>query len=377
MTARLTRSTVWIAAMLGVAFLVAAVAYYSHQSPSQHATQSAIRNPQSAIRQPVYAPVSGPRFNRANVVIISVDTLRRDHLAPYGARFDTRAATRLAREGAVFEHAVSQVPLTLPSHTSLFTGLYPPRHAIRDNGFVLEPAATTLAERFLASGYATAGFVSSYVLHSRWGIGQGHQVYDDSFDYRGLEHRSLIDVERPATAVVDAAVTWLKQPKRGSSPFYLWVHLYDPHDPYTPPEAFRRASPSAYAGEVMYADHEVSRLLDTLDALDLRRHTLIVYLADHGESLGAHGEPTHGVFLYGDTLDVPLIVAPPSGQTVPTLTPALSGHRVHGLSRLVDVMPTVFDLTGLHGARRTRWCQFAADDRSRDVNEGDCLLREA
>ena len=185
------------------------------------------------------------------------------------------------------------------------------------------------------------------MLHSRWGIGQGHEVYDDSFDYRGLEHRSLIDVERPATAVVDAAVTWLKQPKRGSSPFYLWVHLYDPHEPYTPPEAFRRAAPSAYAGEVMYADHEVGRLLDALDALDLRRNTLIVYLADHGESLGAHGEPTHGVFLYGDTLDVPLIVAPPSEVDGAPLTPALSGHRVHGLSRLVDVMPTVLDLTGL------------------------------
>ena len=321
-------------------------AYFARQPPPQPAAH-AVTEQLAAIRQPAYAPVAAGRFNRANVVVISVDTLRRDHLAPYGARFDTNAATRLAREGAVFEHAVSQVPLTLPSHTSLFTGLYPPRHAIRDNGFVLEPAATTLAERLLASGYATAGFVSSYVLHSRWGIGQGHQVYDDSFDYRGLEHRSLIDVERPATAVVDAAVTWLKQPKRGSSPFYMWVHLYDPHDPYTPPEAFRRAAPSAYAGEVMYADHEVNRLLDTLDALGLRRNTLIVYLADHGEALGAHGEPTHGVFLYGDTLDVPLIVAPPNGQTVPTLTLALNGRRVQGLSRLVDVMPTVLDLTGL------------------------------
>jgi arylsulfatase A-like enzyme len=164
------------------------------------------------------------------VVVISIDTLRRDHVAPYGAPFETIAASRLAREGALFEHAVSQVPLTLPSHTSLFTGLYPPHHAVRDNGgFVLGMNATTLAERFLANGYSTAGFVSSYVLDSRWGIGQGHETYDDSLDYEGLERRSLTEVERPAAAVVDAALGWLRQPKRGERPFYLWVHLYDSH----------------------------------------------------------------------------------------------------------------------------------------------------
>jgi arylsulfatase A-like enzyme len=212
----------------------------------QPAAQS-VESRRAPIRAPVYAPVTGARFDRANVVVITIDTLRRDHLAPYGAPFETRAATRLARDGVVFERAVSQVPLTLPSHTSLFTGVNPPHHGIRDNGFALDPAATTLAERFLASGYATAGFVSSYVLHSRWGIGQGHEVYDDAFDYRGLEQRSLVDVERPAAAVVDAALAWLRGPKRDSRPFYLWVHLYDPHEPYAPPEAFRRLAPSAYA----------------------------------------------------------------------------------------------------------------------------------
>ena len=133
----------------------------------------------------------------------------------------------------VFEHAVSQVPLTLPSHTSIFTGLYPPHHTVRDNGgFVLGKDVTTLAKRFLAAGYRTAGFVSSYVLHSRWGIGQGHETYDDSFDYAGLESRALTDVERPAGPVVDAALAWLRQPGRSQHPFYLWVHLYDPHEPY-------------------------------------------------------------------------------------------------------------------------------------------------
>jgi choline-sulfatase len=336
----------WIAAVIGAAACLALVwEFYGRRPPEQHAHQPTAGRA-AEIRQPVYAPVSAPRFDRANVIVISVDTLRRDHLAPYGAAFATSAASRLAREGVVFEHAVSQVPLTLPSHASLFTGLYPPHHAIRDNGFVLQPSATTLAERFLASGYATAGFVSSYVLHSRWGIGQGHQVYDDTFDYRGLEHRSLVDVERPAEPVVDAALAWLKQPTRRARPFYLWIHLYDPHEPYAPPEAFKRAAPSAYAGEVIYADHEVNRVLDALDALNLRRDTVIVYLADHGEALGDHGEPSHGVFLYGETLDVPLILAPPARKSVAPLTEALTGRRLQGLSRLVDVMPTLLDLTG-------------------------------
>jgi arylsulfatase A-like enzyme/Tfp pilus assembly protein PilF len=292
--------------------------------------------------------VEGPRFTRANVVVITMDTLRRDHLAPYGASFDTPAATRLAKEGAVFEHAVSQVPLTLPSHSSLFTGLYPPHHAVRDNGgFVLGKDATTLAERLEAQGYRTAGFVSSYVLHSRWGIAQGHQTYDDQFDYTGLESRQLTDVERPAGPVVDAALAWLRQPGRGAKPFYLWVHLYDAHFPYEPPEEYRRRAPTPYAGEVMYADAQVGRLLDALDATGLRKNTLVVYLSDHGESLGEHGEPTHGIFLYGASVDVPLIIAPPRDRTLASPPLSLTAVRVHGLARLLDLTPTVLDLVGL------------------------------
>ena len=297
---------------------------------------------------PVYAPVDGPRFTRANVVVITVDTLRRDHLAPYGAAFDTPAASRLAREGALFEHAVSQVPLTLPSHASIFTGLYPPHHTVRDNGgFILGKDVTTLAERFQAQGYTTAGFVSSYVLHSRWGIAQGHQTYDDQFDYTGLESRSLTDVERPAGPVVDAALAWLRQPGRGQKPFYLWVHLYDAHWPYEPPDEYRRRAPTPYAGEVMYADAEAGRLLDALETTGLRKNTVVVYLSDHGESLGEHGEPTHGIFLYGASVDVPLIISPPRERALGSPSLSLAGVRVHGLARLVDVTPTVLDLVGM------------------------------
>jgi choline-sulfatase len=349
MMVRFRRSPLtWFAAAIAVVVCLAAAWVYRARvsAPSRPVEPAAPLA--GGVRTPVHAPVEGPRFGRANVVVISVDTLRRDHLAPYGAPFETAAASRLAREGVVFEHAVSQMPLTLPSHASLFTGLYPPHHAVRDNGgFVLGTDATTLAERFEAQGYRTAGFVSSYVLHSRWGIGQGHETYDDLFDYAGLENRALTDVERPAAPVIDAALTWLRQPRRSDRPFYLWVHLYDPHLPYEPPAEYRGRGPTAYAGEVMYADAQVGRLLDALDTLGLRRNTAIVYLSDHGESLGEHGEPTHGIFLYGATLHVPLIIAPPSGAEPGAARLLQAGRRVRGLARLVDVTPTVLDLVGL------------------------------
>ena len=338
----------WIAAALVAAIgLIIALEYVKRSRQPQQPERPVAASP-VPIRLPEYARVAGSRLTGANIIVITIDTLRRDHVAPYGAPFETSAATRLAREGMLFERAVSQVPLTLPSHSSLFTGLYPPHHGVHDNGgFLLGKDATTLAERMLAHGYKTAGFVASYVLHSRWGIAQGHETYDDSFDYEGIESGNLTAVERPAGPVVDAALAWLRQPHRGEQPFYLWVHLNDPHEPYAPPDAYRRRAPTAYAGEVMYADAQVARLLDALDTLKLRRNTVIVYAADHGESIDEHGEPTHGIFLYGVTLDVPLIIAPPPGATIGSPPLTLNGRRVRGLARLVDITPTLLDLIGL------------------------------
>jgi arylsulfatase A-like enzyme/Tfp pilus assembly protein PilF len=346
-------STWLLAATLAlVAALVAGVLLRPRASkPAAHPAAPAAEAPKTlpgGVRMPEYAPVSAPRFAGANVVLISVDTERRDHLAPYGAKLETAAASRLAREGVLFERAVSHIPLTLPSHSSIFTGLYPPHHGVRDNaGFVLGKDVTTLAERLLEHGYQTAAVVGSYVVAARFGLAQGHETYDDAFDYSEIERRSLTEVERPAGQVVDRALDWLRRERRSDRPFYLWVHLYDPHDPYEPPEEYRRRAPTAYSGEVLYADSQLVRLLDALDTLGLRQRTLVFYVSDHGEALGDHGETTHGIFLYGATLDVPMIIAPPSEASRGSSGLLPAGLRVRGLARLVDVTPTVLDLVGL------------------------------
>jgi choline-sulfatase len=350
MTFRDTQSRYgWLlAGGLVVILLSVAVVIYRSRSVQPLQPLQVTASLSGGIRTPVVPPLEGPRFRGANVVIISVDTLRPDHLQPYGASFATPAASRLAREGVLFERAVSQAPLTLPSHTSIFTGLYPPQHAVRDNGgFQVADDVTTLAERFKQAGYDTAGFVSAYVLHSRWGIAQGHDTYDDLLEFAGIENRALLDVERRAGTVVDAAIDWLRQPRRRATSFYLWVHAFDPHWPYEPPEDYRRRAPTPYAGEVMYADAQIARLLEALDRVGLRKNTVVVYLSDHGESLGEHGEPTHGIFLYGASIDVPLLIAPPPGMVLGSPALSLAGRRVHGLARLVDVSPTILDLVGL------------------------------
>ena len=344
-------------------------------SPSGAPAPDAAKALPGGVRTPEYAPVAAARFTGANVVLVSIDTLRRDHLAPYGAALETVAASRLAREGVVFERAVSHIPLTLPSHSSIFTGLYPPHHGVRDNaGFVLGKGVPTLATRLHEHGYQTAAVVGSYVVAARFGLAQGFETYDDSFDYSEIERKSLTEVERKGAQVVDHALDWLRRGRRGDRPFCLWVHLYDPHDPYDPPEEYRRRAPTPYAGEVLYADAQLARLLDALDAMGLRQRTVVFFLSDHGESLGDHGEATHGIFLYGSTLDVPMIVAPPSGagRGPASLLPA--GLRVRGLARLVDVTPTVLDLVGLPvpaGLDGTSLLPLVAHEAQRDASAPD------
>jgi arylsulfatase A-like enzyme len=277
-------------------------------------------------------------FRPLNVVIITLDTTRADRLPAYGF-MDTvmPAIDELAREGVVFDQAMSVAPLTLPAHTSLFTGLFPPTHGVRDNADeALAARHTTLAEVLQARGFRTGAFVGSIVLGADRGLAQGFDRYS-GVDTGRPEPGAFGPAarQRRADEVVSDAIDWLDAV--ADARFLLWAHLYDPHRPYDPPEPYRSAYYDAYIGEIAFADSRIGRLLGALDDRHLLERTMVIVAADHGESLGDHGEPDHGVFLYDSVLRVPLIIR----------TPGISSGRVGAVVRLTDVMPTVLDLLGV------------------------------
>jgi choline-sulfatase len=275
------------------------------------------------------------RGRATSVLIVTLDTTRADRLSPYGF-MDARMPhlERLAREGVLFEQAYSVAPLTLPAHTSLFTGLLPPSHAVRDNADPpLAAVQTTLAELLQARGFRTGAFVGSVVLQSDRGLAQGFDTYRDVQSQTGAPPTR----QRPGNLVVDEAIEWLE--RESGSPFLLWAHLYDPHAPYEPPDPFRTAHADPYIGELLFADAQLGRLLDALDRLRLTEQTIVVVAGDHGEGLGDHGEETHGLLVYDSVLRVPLIVR----------APAIQSRRIADVVRLVDVAPTVLDLLGVDG----------------------------
>ena len=261
-----------------------------------------------------------------NVLLVTIDTLRADHVGAYGNQLGlTPTLDRLAREGLRFTHAYAHVPLTLPSHTTIMTGAYPMTNGVRDNGsFRLDGSRPTLARALKTAGYRTGAFVGAFVLDARFGLNSGFDVYDDRMI--GTGGRSLEVVQRPAEQVLAPAEHWIlgepsalspKPSVRPSAlnpqPFFAWVHLYDPHEPYTPPEPFRsRYSGNPYAGEIAYTDASLGAFLDRLRNAGALNHTFIVVASDHGESLGEHGERTHGLFAYDSTLRVPLDPVGPS-----------------------------------------------------------------
>ncbi|MEN6560801.1 MAG: sulfatase-like hydrolase/transferase [Acidobacteriota bacterium] len=272
---------------------------------------------------------------RANLLLITVDTLRADRLSCYDpAHVATPAMDGLAASGLIFDRAFSHVPLTLPAHASLLLGMTPPAHGVRDNGrFVAAEGSLTLAELLKSHGYATAAFVGGYPLHSRFGLAQGFEVYDDRFAAAPGLGREF--AEAPAGAVADKALAWLEGRRE---PWFLWAHFYDPHDPYDPPEPYRsRFKDAPYDGEVAYVDATIGRLLARLRDLGLQGRTVIVLTGDHGESLGDHGELTHGFLACNSTLWVPLVIA------APAVRPGRTGEVVSH----IDVFPTVCDLLAI------------------------------
>ena len=276
-----------------------------------------------------------------DVLLISIDTLRADRLGCYGhAEAQTPALDALAARGLRFTQATTTTPLTLPAHASLLTGTFPSRHGVRDNGgFYLGDEPRSLASVLKAHGYRTGGFVSAFVLDSRWGVQQGFERYFDDFDLSKYEGRGLDAVQRRGDETVAKMLEWLGQ--ESGRPLFAWVHLYDPHTPYDAPEPYRSRFPKtlegAYDAEVAWSDALVQRLLDGLAARGRLKRTVLAVVGDHGEALGEHGEATHGFFLYDATLQIPLIFA---GPGVPAL-------RVDEQVRIVDVMPTLLELAGV------------------------------
>ena len=238
---------------------------------------------------------------RPDIVIITVDTLRADRLGCYGfAPARTPYIDRLASEGVLVEHAIAPTPITLPSHASIFTGLYPPAHGVRDNGrYRLPDDVTTLAERLKADGYLTQAFVSSMVLHRRFNLNQGFDGYDDEIRSEG-DAKMFHFQERSGARTMDRVTHWLETGPGSSpgTPFFLWIHLFDPHQPYEPPEEDAKRAPTLYDGEIASVDRQIGRFVDALKKRGSFDDTVLVFTSDHGESLGEHREATHALFIY-------------------------------------------------------------------------------
>jgi choline-sulfatase len=277
------------------------------------------------------------RYPDAPVILISIDTLRADHLPLYGYQAgSTPNLDRLGREGIVFDDVYSHCPLTLPAHASMLTGLLPPAHGVRDNlGFRLAPRHRTLATRFRAAGLRTGGAISAYVLRSATGIAQGFEFYEDALELQGGTE-SIGNLQRDGGIAVDALTRWVEA-QQGAR-LFAFLHLYEPHSPYNPPER-HRGHPLLYDGDVAYADELVGRFLDAMKARGLYDRAIVVVTSDHGEGLGDHGEEEHGIFLYREAVHIPLIVRLPGG--------ARSGTRVKGMVAQADLAPTLLELAGL------------------------------
>jgi arylsulfatase A-like enzyme/Flp pilus assembly protein TadD len=273
-----------------------------------------------------------PKDGKLNLLLITIDTLRADRLSCYSEKhLQTPNMDSLAERGILFSRAFANTSTTLPSHTNILLGTSPLYHGVHENSsFIVREEFLTLAELLKSHDYSTGAFVSSYILDSRFGLSQGFDNYDDDCGRQFFQRLSA--VERPAEAAVDEAVQWLGGQK---SPWFLWLHCFDPHDPYEPPEPYRtQYQKSLYDGEVAYVDFVLGRLFNYLKEKDLFEKTLIVFTGDHGESLGEHGELTHGFFAYNTTIWVPLIIC----------VPGLKLTQVDQYVSHIDIFPTVCDI---------------------------------
>lgn len=283
---------------------------------------------------------------RPDVLLITLDTTRADHLGAYGyPQPTTPVLDALAAESAVFTHAYTTNPITLPAHSSMLTGTYPMFHGVRDNGtYVLRDDVTTLAEVLSAQGYETAAFVASFVLDSRFGLSQGFSFYDDDVgaewsrdELAARTANAFGFAERKANLVTTAANRWIRRPR--SRPYFAWLHYFDPHQPVTPPEPHRSRFSEGYDGEIAFADEQIGQVFAELKRRGTWDDTLIVVVGDHGEALLEHSEVSHSLLIFDSTMHVPFIVKLPGKKPQP--------RRVDAVASVVDVMPTVLSALGI------------------------------
>ena len=323
----------------------------------------------------LHAAAQTPAKPALNVVLITIDTLRADHLGCYGYKqIKTPNIDGLAADGVRFESAFAVVPVTLPSHSSMLTGTYPMLSGMHDfSGNKLSPLQPTLASVLKQAGYQTGAVIGAAVLDSRFGLNQGFDFYYDHFDFSRLDEANLDEMERPGNVVADVALDWLA--KNSQKKFFLWMHLYDPHFPYHPPEPYSREyTARPYDGEIAFADEQVGRLLRFLKEKGFYQNTVIVLCGDHGESLGEHGEKTHGFFIYNATMHVPLIIRLPENR----LPKNAAAGTVADPASLVDLMPTVLGAVGLEVPSqvqgRSLLAELRADRTDRERSNRDRVL---
>jgi len=298
---------------------------------------------------------------RPNILLISLDTVRRDHCSTYGyERATTPNLAVVAKQGTSFDLAYAPTSTTGPTHATIFTSLYPIAHGVVKNGLILSAKHETLAEILRRTGYQTCSIVSSFVLHSKFGYAQGFTHYDDSFPHPESTvklqawdgHHVEEAFDRRAYYATSRAIRWLKERRDPNRPFFLFVHYFDPHDPYTPPGVFAgRFAPGEasedslekniglYDGEIAFTDQEVGNLLSSLEWIGLEDETLVVVFSDHGEGLMDHGHMNHGVDIYEEAVRVPLLFRWPNRVPQGRVTSAPVG--------LVDLAPTILDLVGI------------------------------
>ena len=277
-------------------------------------------------------PENNSTESRLNVLLVTIDTLRADRLSCYSREhLETPNIDSLAEKGTVFTKAFAHASTTLPSHASILLGTIPLYHGVHDNGmFIVEDRFLTLAEHLKSHGYSTGAFIGAYPLDSRFGLDQGFDVYDE--DYRGKSAQKLSFIERKAEDVVDRATEWLEEQE---APWFLWIHCFDPHDPYEPPEPFQRQyKDRLYDGEVAYVDSSLEKLFTYVRNNGLMDETAVVITGDHGESLGEHGEMTHSYYAYNSTIWIPLIIS----------VPGVSGGRNDQTVCHADIFPTICDV---------------------------------